>query len=73
MNPVFFLAGEFARGLISKCAPQLTVKKMISSYGPFKVSAKFIFSDFASWSSGHNAGFGELVERSKGKKCVLDI
>ena len=49
------------------------VGKKISCYGPFKLSAKFLFSDFSHWSEGHNVGFNQLIEEARGKKCIFDI
>ena len=53
--------------------PDLVVGKKISCYGPFKLSAKFLFSDFSHWSEGQNAGFNQLIEEARGKKCIFDI
>ena len=49
------------------------VRKKISCYGPFRLSGKYIFSDFSNWSEKHNAGFNELIELAKKKKYVFDI
>jgi len=53
--------------------PRRTVAQQIGPYGPFKLDARFAFSNFANWGRGHNNGFVAAVEESRGKACVFDI
>ncbi|MEW6593815.1 MAG: FkbM family methyltransferase [Thermodesulfobacteriota bacterium] len=46
---------------------------MIGPYGPFRLDARFAFSDFAHWGEGHNDGFRDCVGACRGKRCVIDI
>lgn len=53
--------------------PGLKTSQMINCYGPFKLDAKFAFSDFSHWGHGHNEGFVQCVEDCRGKNCVIDV
>lgn len=55
------------------CLPGLKTKQYINKYGPFKLDAKFTFSNFANWGSGHNEGFVSCIEDCRGSRCVFDI
>jgi len=70
---VFFGTGEFIRAAQKQFAPNLVVKKYISSYGPFVLDSKYMLSDFSHRSSGADAGFDQLVETARGARCVLDV
>ncbi len=73
LQPILFVAGEVYRKVMIRYFPNMTVEKKLSSYGPYRISAKFLFSDFSNWSTYHNAGFDQLIEESKNKSCVFDI
>lgn len=45
----------------------------IGGYGPFRLDAKFTFSDFEHWGGAHNDGFSDCVEACRGKMCVIDV
>lgn len=64
-------AGDFYRRAVS--ASGLTVRQPIGPYGPFRLDARFAFSDFEHWGDGHNDGFAACVEACRGKRCVIDI
>ncbi len=72
-QPIFFFFGQIYRKVVAFLIPELMIKKSISSYGPFLLGGKFLFSDFSHWSEGHNAGFNELIEEARGKTCVFDV
>jgi len=49
------------------------VLQPIGQYGPFKLDAKFAFSDFGNWGGAHNDGFAACVEACRGKQCIVDV
>ncbi|MDC0166836.1 FkbM family methyltransferase [Gammaproteobacteria bacterium] len=72
-QPIFLVFGNLYRHIVSRVFPRWTVQKYIGRYGPFRLSAKFLFSDFESWGQRHNAGFDQFVNESKHARCVLDV
>ncbi len=53
--------------------PRLKSTHYINQYGPFKLDAKFTFSNFENWGHEHNEGFVGCIEDCRGKQCVFDI
>jgi FkbM family methyltransferase len=51
----------------------LTIRQHIGPYGPFRLDARFAFSNFSEWGGAHNDGFRDCVEACRGKKCVIDV
>jgi FkbM family methyltransferase len=49
------------------------VSQSIGPYGPFRLDARYTFSDFEHWGDGHNDGFAACIEACRGKRCVIDI
>ncbi len=72
-QPLLFFLGNQYRRLVAVCLPKLMVQKRIGRYGPFAISAKFLFSDFESWGQSHNSGFDQLIAASIGAHCVFDV
>jgi len=68
----FFLS-RLTRTILKKALPPFTVKKHISSFGPYYLDQEFLFSDFSSWSTKHNAGFDKLITTARSSQCVFDI
>jgi FkbM family methyltransferase len=50
-----------------------TIQQNIGPYGPFRLDARFAFSNFSNWGGEHNDGFRECVESCQGKTCVIDV
>lgn len=70
---VWRVAGRAYRAFQSSTGVPRSVSKKIGAYGPFLLSGRFAFSNYAGWGTRHNAGFGACVELSRGCRCVLDI
>ena len=68
-----FLFGQLFRSLVKTIVPNWTVRKKIGGWGYFAISAKFLFSDFSTWSGGHNSGFDYLISSAQKKTCVFDV
>ncbi|MEK9832638.1 MAG: FkbM family methyltransferase [Rhodospirillaceae bacterium] len=73
LSPVWTPLGNLYRGWLARSGSSYTVNHQIGSYGPFRLSGEFAFSDFGNWGGAHNSGFEFCIEASRGKKCVLDI
>lgn len=71
LNPVWVALGSIYRRFIAG-SDRLTEQK-IGSYGPFRMDAKFAFSNFENWGGAHNDGFGDCVEICRGKRCIIDV
>ena len=67
------LAGRAFRSFQSHTGLPRSAFKKIGVYGPFLLSGRFAFSDYASWGAGHNSGYVACVELSRGCRCVLDV
>lgn len=72
LTPIWHILGKLFQYGVSYL-PGLKTSQMINRYGPFKLDAKFAFSDFANWGHGHNEGFVQCIEDCRGKNCVMDI
>jgi len=71
LDPLWLLLGRGYRGAVSGLG--LSVRQRIGPYGPFRLDARFAFSDFEHWGEGHNDGFSACIESCRGRRCVLDI
>jgi len=71
LGPLWVRLGNGYRRLISSLG--LSVAQNIGPYGPFRLDARFAFSDFEHWGGAHNDGFVDCVEACRGRHCVFDI
>lgn len=71
LSPLWLALGVSYRALVSKS--NLYVNQYIAHYGPFKLDARFAFSNFSQWGGGHNDGFIACVEACRYKNCVVDV
>lgn len=71
LGPLWLLLGRFYRWIVSGL--QLSVSQYIGPYGPFRLDARFAFSNLARWGEAHNDGFVACVEACRGRRCVIDI
>lgn len=71
-SPFWLFLGKVYRYL-TQFIPGLATTQYINKYGPYKLCAKFTFSDFEHWGSGHNEGFVDCIEACRGKAYFLDI
>ena len=71
LNPLWLFLGTQYRKIVSKI--NFSVKHRIGIYGPFKINARFTFSNFENWGGGHNNGFEYCVEACRNKKCIIDV
>lgn len=62
-------------GIYRRCVngSNLAVRQHIGPYGPFRLDARFAFSNFSQWGGAHNDGFRDCVEACRGKHCVIDV
>lgn len=62
-------------GIYRRCVngTNLAVRQHIGPYGPFRLDARFAFSNFSQWGGAHNDGFRECVEACRGRYCVIDV
>ncbi len=73
LGPLWVFCGNAVRSVLRLVGRKLFVKQKIGRYGPFRLNANFMFSNFESWGDGHNNGFEATVEACRGKRCVLDV
>jgi FkbM family methyltransferase len=73
LRPYFHFAGNIARFLLKLAFPNGTAKKQISRHGQFAMDYEFIFSDFETWSEGHNSAFDFLIDSASKRSCIFDI
>ncbi len=71
LGPAWVQLGRGYRRLVGGLG--LSVRQRIGPYGPFRLDARFAFSDFEHWGQGHNDGFTACVEACRGRRCVLDV
>lgn len=71
-DPFWLLLGKLYRKVVENI-PGLKTSQYINKYGPFKLDAKFTFSNFENWGHDHNEGFVNCIEDCRGKQCVFDI
>lgn len=50
-----------------------SVRRKIGPFGPFRLNARFAFSNFDHWGEAHNSAFAACVEACRNATCVLDI
>lgn len=71
LNPLWVILGFMYRHVVAGAS--LLSAHRIGGYGPFRLDAKFAFSDFEHWGGAHNDGFAACVEACRGKHCVIDV
>jgi FkbM family methyltransferase len=71
LGPIWVWLGSMYRRWVSSSGR--TVRQNIGPYGPFRLDARFAFSNFANWGGAHNDGFRDCVEHCRGKTCVIDV
>lgn len=71
LSPFWLVLGNVYRFCIRRL--NLVIPQNIGPYGPFLMDARFSFSDFRNWGSGHNNGFYKCIESCRGKTCVIDV
>lgn len=69
--PFWLWLGENYRRCVR--GTNLAIRQHIGPYGPFRLDARFAFSNFSNWGGGHNDGFRDCVEACRGKACVIDV
>lgn len=72
LSPFWVLLGNMYQKIIAYF-PSLSTQQYINTYGPFKLDAKFAFSNFKNWGAGHNEGFKQCIEDCRGQQCVIDV
>ncbi len=70
-SPIWLWLGGVYRRCVN--GTDLTIKQFIGPYGPFRLDARFAFSNFSEWGRGHNDGFQTCVEACRDKNCVIDV
>ena len=70
---VWLFLGRQARNILSKKIIISYTSKKIGSYGPFRLTPEFLFSDLEAWGGGHNNGFNKYIESSIDKRCIIDV
>jgi len=70
-SPFWLWLGEKYRRCVR--GSNLTIRQHIGPYGPFRLDARFAFSNFSNWGHGHNDGFHDCIEACRGKQCVIDV
>jgi FkbM family methyltransferase len=70
-SPIWLWLGAIYRRGVGR--GKRTVRQNIGPYGPFRLDARFAFSNFANWGGAHNDGFRPCVEACRGKTCVIDV
>ena len=73
LDPIWLLLGSIYRYFIKKLNINFYVNQKISTYGPFKLHCFFAFSNFRSWGSEKKSIFPLMMDKSKNKKCIVDI
>ena len=70
-GPIWVWLGSIYRRQI--CHYNYKVRQNIGPYGPFRLDARFAFSNFTNWGGAHNGGFRDCVEACRDKTCVIDV
>jgi FkbM family methyltransferase len=70
-SPFWLWLGENYRRCVR--GTNLVIRQRIGPYGPFRLDARFAFSNFSNWGGGHNDGFRDCVKACRGKECVIDV
>ena len=73
LDPIWIVLGKSVRFLLHVIGRNFCTEHRIGNYGPFKLNANFMFSNFQDWGAGHNNGFVATVEACREKDCVLDV
>lgn len=73
LSPVLHAGGNLVRYLLRFFFPNGTIMKRLSRHGSYAMDYEFVFSDFSTWSEGHNSAFDFLIDSASGQSCVLDI
>ena len=74
-NFIWVRLGKLYRFVLDIVPIKVSIEMSIGPYGPFKMDARFAFSDYKSWGgrTGKNSGFISCIDACKGSSCVLDI
>ncbi len=73
LGPLWVALGQVYRGSVRLLPLGGSTEQHIGAYGPFRMNARFAFSDFANWGGRHNNGFEACIEACRGRRCVLDV
>ena len=72
-GPLWTVLGNLYRGWLRLWRVDATIPIRVGPYGPFLMDARFAFSNFERWGTGHNACFRASVAASTGADCVFDV
>ena len=73
LSPLWTGLGRAYRRVLEVAPFRFSVPTRIGPYGPFRLDARFAFSDYRSWGRGRNAGFAVCIDACAGAKCVIDV
>ena len=73
LAPVWTGLGRAYRRALRAAPFRFSVSTPIGPYGPFRLDARFAFSDYSSWGRGRNAGFAACIDACAGARCVIDV
>lgn len=73
LGPLWNVLGRCYRWSIKHFGRNLTISMMIGPYGPFKLDARYAFSDLKNWGRGKNECFFLCVEEGRRSRCMIDI
>ena len=73
LGPLWVPLGRLYRLALRVVGSNRSADTRIGPYGPFRLDARFAFSDFEHWGGAHNDGFAMCIEACRGKRCVIDI
>ena len=71
----WFRIGSVYKFFLNLIPFNFSVTMNIGPYGPFRLDARFAFSNFSSWGDldSKNSGFLSCIERCKKAKCAIDV